>query len=215
MSRGARWLRACVGACVVCVVLVSSQAEAAYVGTVRTATTQVRFRGIDGHLFGVRLDASTSGLGGTQSFAMMTMTVTECIGSRCGRPAVYTRRLRVQEHSESNDLSLSEVSLPYGRLRILARWSAPAGWGSVPPTARQQDGVAVQSQSPAQATVLIGNDVNGALQRFARCVDDRATVAHAVVATTVEMGTAGRWPDAAPPGLSAKARSQRYLTCAM
>jgi hypothetical protein len=173
----------------------------------------VQYRGIDGHVFSFRFDVRSSGLGGTEQFAALRLTLQECQRSVCRPPQSYVRRLREGEYGESTDLALTDVTVPLGRLRLELRWSAPAGFGSLPPAAGQDDGV-VATSSGAQATVLLGNDVHGGLARFTRCIDERARVTSAVVVSPGDGQATESWPTSVPAGLAVKIRGQRYLQCA-
>lgn len=208
----ARLLRGCCVGAVTVALWAAPAAHAVYAGHVRSATSTVQYRGIDGHVFVFRFEVSSSGVGGTETFATLRLTLQECQRASCRPAQSYVRSLRGAEYSSSTDLSLTDVSVPLGGLRILLRWSAPAGFGAMPPAAAQGDSVASAS-SPAQATVLLGNDVKGGLTRFARCIDNRARVTSALTVSPGYAPPTESWPTSVPAGLAVKLRGQRYLQC--
>lgn len=207
-----RVLFGCLAGALAMVLWTAPASNALYAGHVRSATSAVQYRGIDGHVFAFRFEVSSSGLGGSETFATLRLTLQECQRAVCRPAQSYTRKLRGGEYSSSNDLSLTDVSVPLGGLRILLRWSAPAGFGAMPPAPAQGDSVA-SSSSPAQATVLLGNDVKGGLTRFARCVDDRARVTSALTVSPGYVQPTESWPTSVPAGLAVKLRGQRYVQC--
>jgi hypothetical protein len=188
--------------------LMTTPAQATYAGQVRSAAATFRLRGVDGHVITLSFSLRASETVATQAFRTLTLRVTD------GGTRTYVTEVAAKSYVASDDLSVTEIGVPLGGDLLLVAWSSAAGYGALPPAADgSAGGTALTARRAARAVLLAGPEAGGGLARYARCTDDRASVATSVGAFTTDR-PATDWPDAAPPGLRVKKQSARMFRCA-